>query len=731
MFVVSREDPMSLPLALTVLMISFCSFVGRFPMRARLIPWLVACLLALPAGSVTAKSQEIPISSLVPTHRQQRATLAVNQALEHFHYRKIALNDEFAEQIFEKYMEALDPNRSFFLQRDFDRFKRSAHRLDNDLSRGKLDAAFEIFRLYRQRVDERVRFALSRLDAGFNFNRRESYRFDRSEAERARNRAALDEIWRKRIKNDWLGLRLSKKREHKLPELLRKRYEGLARRIRQFDSDEVFQIFVNAYTRSLEPHTSYMSPSTSENFDISMRLSLEGIGAVLRGENEYTVVQRTIPGGPAHQSGLIHGGDHIVGVAQGRDGVMEDVIGWRLQNVVEKIRGPKGSVVRLQILPKTAGSDGATREIPIVRNEIKLEDQAAKSYLIHNMDNAPGMRIGVIEIPVFYRDFQSASKGNKEFRSTTRDVRTLIRGLARQGVNGIVVDLRGNGGGSLTEATALTGLFIDEGPIVQVRDSFGDVEVETDPNPGTVYKGPLGVLVDRNSASASEIFAGAMQDYGRGIIIGEPTFGKGTVQTLMDLNRFVPGYNADFGRLRLTMAEFFRISGCSTQLRGVEPDITFPTAQDFGDHGERALDNPLPWARIDPAAYARVSPVREIGTLRRRSHKRIRRNPGFDMLIAREQILRELDDRTIVSLREQDRRIELKRRERVLKDQRNAFLRARGINPVDEGADDTDQDALEKQQEVIARIQATEAARILADAIRLDSFGGSRAAMRN
>jgi len=700
-------------------------------MRTRLLRLLVVGLLVLCAGSAVAKSRDIPLSSLVPTHRQQKATLAVNQALEHFHYRKIALDNRFAEQIFEKYLEALDPNRSFFLQRDFDRFKRSVHHLDDDLSQGRLDFAFEIFRLYRQRVDERIRFALSQLDAGFDFNRRESYRFDRSEAKRAKVRAELDEIWRKRVKNDWLGLRLSKKKERKIPELLRKRYEGILRRIRQFDSDEVFQIFLNAYTRSLEPHTSYMSPSTSENFDISMRLSLEGIGAVLRGENEYTVVQRTIPGGPAQQSGLIHGGDHIVGVAQGVNGMMEDVIGWRLQNVVEKIRGPKGTVVRLQILPKTAGSDGTTREISITRNEIRLEDQAAKSYVIRNLDNAPAIRVGVIEIPAFYRDFRSASRGNKEFRSTTRDVRGLIRKLERQGVNGIVVDLRGNGGGSLTEATALTGLFIDEGPIVQVKDSFGDVEVEMDPDPGIIYLGPLAVLVDRDSASASEIFAGAIQDYGRGIIIGEPTFGKGTVQTLMDLDRFVPNYKENFGRLRLTMAEFFRISGGSTQLRGVEPDITFPTALDFGDHGERALDNPLPWDRIGPADYARASLIEHIGKLRRRSGKRIRRDPGFKMLIAREQMLRELDDRTVVSLRERDRWIESKRRERVLKDQRNAFLRARGIEPVDENADDVDQNALEKQQEVIARIQTREAARILADAIRLDSSGWTRAAMRN
>lgn len=700
-------------------------------MRQRFPAFLVALLLALPAGSLSAKSQDVPISELVPNHRQQRTTIVINQALERFHYRKVSLDDDFAEQIFENYIEALDPNRSFFLQRDVDRFNRYMLRLDDDLTRGKLDTAFDIFRLYRQRVDERVKYAVSLLDEGFDFDRKENYRFDRSEASRAESRADLDEIWRKRVKNDWLGLRLSKKEEEEIPDLLRKRYEGIARRVRQFDSDDVYQAFVNAYTQSLEPHTSYMSPSTSENFDISMRLSLEGIGAVLRAETEYTVVQRTIAGGPAKQSGQIQSGDRIVGVAQGLDGTMEDVSGWRLQDVVDKIRGPKGSVVRLQVLPKSAASDGKTREVSIVRNEIKLEDQAAKSYVIDDMENAKGARIGVIEIPAFYRDFRAESKGKKDFRSTTRDVSALIADLKKEGVDGILVDLRGNGGGSLTEATALTGLFIDEGPVVQVKDSFGKVEVETDPNPGIVYRGPLAVLVDRNSASASEIFAGAMQDYGRGIIIGEPTFGKGTVQTLIDLNRFVPGNDDDLGRLRLTMAEFFRISGGSTQLRGVVPDIEFPTAVNMDEHGERALDNPLPWARIDQADYARVSQGAKVDSLKKRSDRRIRRDDGFEMLTARDQVLREADDQTEVSLREEDRRIESKRRERILKDQRDDFLRSQGFEPVDDEADDVDDEALEKQQEIVARIQVDEAARILADAIRLSTVGRPRAVMRD
>jgi carboxyl-terminal processing protease len=699
-------------------------------MRQRLTRLFLPLVLALAAGCAGAKSQDVPVSQLQPEPRQQKTTVVINKVLERFHYRKVALDDALARQIFDRYLESLDPNRSFFLQADLDRFGRKVSRLDDDLRQGKLDQGFDIFRVYRERVDQRVAFALSLLDKGFMLDTPERYQFDREKASWAKSVAELDDIWRKRVKNDWLTLRLADKDDDEIRDVLRKRYDGLANRIRRFDSDDVFQTYVNAYTQSLEPHTSYMSPSTSENFDISMRLSLEGIGAVLRGENDYTIVQRTIVGGPARQSGQIHGGDRIVGVAQGLDGEMEDVVGWRLQDVVEKIRGPKGSVVRLQVLPKASGSDGVMREVSLVRNEIKLEDQAAKSYVVDDMPGAAGVRVGVIEVPAFYRDFRAEAEGKHDFRSTTRDVRVLIRDLVRKGIDGLVVDLRGNGGGSLTEATELTGLFIDQGPVVQVKDSFGKVEVESDPNPGAVYAGPLAVLVDRNSASASEIFAGAMQDYGRGLIIGEPTFGKGTVQTLIDLNRYVAGDGEDLGRLRLTMAEFFRVSGGSTQLKGVEPDILLPTAEYLADHGERSLDNPLPWDSIRPARYTKVSLVDMQGLLEG-SRERVARDPGFQMLIASERILKEIDDQDSVSLRESERRVESKARERVLKDQRNAYLRSQGIEPVDEDAEDLDDAALEKQQEAISHIQTREAAHILADYLRGAAGERPRAAMRD
>ncbi|WPL18072.1 Tail-specific protease precursor [Thiorhodovibrio winogradskyi] len=697
----------------------------------------MAPLLALLLGfgvvlELAARPVDVSLATLFPTERQAKTAVVINQVLERFHYRDFELSPAFAVATLEHYFDGLDPNRSFFLDRDIQRFLGSASRLDDDLAQGRVDVAFDIFRVYRMRVDDRVEFALGVLEGDFDFNKSEHYQFDRTKAPWPRNEAELDELWRKRVKNDYLTLKLADKDDAEIRKQLRKRYEGIRRRIHQFDADDVFQTFVNAYTQSLEPHTAYMSPSTSENFDISMRLSLEGIGAVLRADNEYTVIQRTIPGGPARQSGMVQTGDKIVGVAQGVDGEFDDVVGWRLQDVVDKIRGPKGSVVRLQLLPKAEISGGGRmREVSLVRNEIKLEDQAASSYVIDGPENAPDLRIGVIKVPAFYRDFRAESDGNRDFRSTTRDVRKLLAELQDQRVNGIVIDLRGNGGGSLTEATSLTGLFIKEGPVVQVKDSFGKIEVETDPDPELVYSGPLAVIVDRNSASASEIFAGAIQDYDRGLVVGEPTFGKGTVQTLVDLNRYVPGNELDLGRLRLTMAEFFRISGGSTQLKGVEPDILFDLGYDSDDHGERSLDNALPWSSIRPASYQTFNGV-DLNVLRSRSVERTARDRGFRMLTRQGRMLTEIEARDLVSLREDERRQESKRRDKALKEERNEFLRSRDMEPVDEDADPIDEEALEKQQDVIDAIQVDEAARILADLIKHQ--GGAerpRAAMRD
>jgi carboxyl-terminal processing protease len=689
----------------------------KTPMLTKLPKLLMTGLMSglLLSAAVAAKPSLVAVEDLASDESQRQTALIISQVMQKFHYRKPRIDDAMSSEVFDRYLDSLDANRSFFSARDIARFEGYRNEIDDALRTGKLDMAYIIFRRFRELVEQRVDYALELLKADrFDFEIDEVYQFDRSDAEWLPDEVALDDLWRQRIKNDILSLRLAGKPDDEIKETLTKRYESIERRVVQMEPEDVFQVFINAFTLTVEPHTSYMSPRLSENFDIGMRLSLQGIGAVLRSENEFTEIQSTVPGGPAARSGQLRGGDRIVGVAQGDDGDMEDVIGWRLQDVVDLIRGPKDSVVRLNILPEEQGVAGRTREVVLVRDEIKLEDKAAKSEVIKT-DNGP--RIGVIEIPAFYRDFAGQAAGDEDFRSTTRDVRRLIGELQDDGIDGLVIDLRRNGGGSLSEATELTGLFIERGPVVQVRDASGKIEVERDPDPAQIYAGPLAVLVDRNSASASEIFAGAIQDYGRGLIIGEPTFGKGTVQTLVDLGRFLRS-REDIGRLRLTMAQFFRIEGGSTQHRGVTPDILFPTAKGAEDHGERSLDNALPWAAIKPARHNRVGQT-DVSALREASARRVAVNPGFDFLVEQERDLLELEARTTVSLRESVRRAEWEDREQARLDRRNRLRAYRGLEPLT-SLDDDDRDDLaadDEDPEKVDRIMLEESVQILADQI--------------
>lgn len=667
---------------------------------------------------VQATATVVPLDELQPTREQRQATLIIIRVIDKYHYKHLQLNDDASAHIFERYLESLDPNRSYFTSRDIERFAVYRNQLDDALLQAHLTPAFDMFRVYRQRVDERIAYALDLLERKFDFSVDEDYQFDRTKAAWPADRIELDEIWRKRVKNDIITLRLSGKSQDEIKKTLSRRYQGVKRRTQQLGSNDVFQTFINAYTLSLEPHTSYMSPRVSENFDISMRLSLEGIGAVLRSENEYTEVLSTVPGGPAALSGKVKAGDRIVGVGQGADAEILDVVGWRLQDVVDLIRGPKGSVVRLRLQTEDAGVDGPDKEVVLIRNEIKLEDQAAKKSIVEGLDNLGLVRIGVIDVPAFYRDFKGQSDGDKNFRSTTRDVRKLLKELQEEKVDGIVIDLRENGGGSLIEATELTGLFIPSGPVVQVKDSNGDVEIEKDPDPETVYAGPLAVLVDRNSASASEIFAGAIQDYRRGIIIGEPTFGKGTVQTLVDLGRFVRDGGDKLGRLRLTMAQFFRVNGGSTQFRGVVPDIIYPLDSTTEKYGERELDNALPWAQIGAADY-RPRGQASIDKYRENHEKRISNDVGFKYLSEENAYLKKMRERSVVSLLENKRKSEWEEREAKRKAGKNRFRVALGLPPVDDENKDAEdvEDDNQKDSEGIDKIMINEAARILSDFI--------------
>ncbi len=576
---------------------------GEFYVR-RISVLIAVLLVSLTAFAAVDKDTAL---ILEPQMEQRYASNLATKFLTNWHYKDTRLDDELSSQIFDSYLELLDPNRIYFLSTDVEVFERYRNSLDDALRHSDLLPAYEVFNVYLDRVRQRVGYARARVQQPFDFTIDENYQYDREGEAWARETAELDELWRLRVKNDYLRLKLTDKDDEAIVETLTERYDNLERRINELNTEDVFQFFMNAFAQSIEPHTAYLSPRNSENFEISMKLSLEGIGALLGRESEYTTISRVVPGGPAAKDGRLQAGDRITGVGQGREGKMVDVIGWRVDDVVDLIRGPKDTVVRLEVLPEDSSISGPSSVIDIVRNEVRLEEQAAKSSVIElPVDGTEDevVKIGVIDLPVFYLDFNGRAENRPDYRSSTRDVRKEIASLEEQGVQGIVVDLRNNGGGSLLEATTLTGLFIDKGPVVQVRNSNGRISLEEDVEPGMAWHGPLAVLVNRYSASASEIFAAAIQDYGRGLVIGEPTFGKGTVQSLLDLDDYAPSDSPGMGQLKITMAQFFRVNGGSTQNRGVEPDIRFPSVGTPDEYGESSLSNALPWTSIDPARYA-------------------------------------------------------------------------------------------------------------------------------
>ena len=691
---------------------------------------LFILLLTLPASlAIHAQIPTVPVSELVPTKSQEETTKIITEYIARYHYKNKKIDDKLSSSILDRYLDSLDPNRSYFMAQDIQSFEKYRDKLDDALIDDKLDAPFQIFRVYRQRVSERVDYAIKLLDTKFSFDVDENYMFDRKDQPWPANQQDMDELWRKRVKNDLLSLKLSGKKDTDYRDTLRKRYERIRTSTEQLNSNDIYQTFINAYTTSIEPHTAYFSPRASENFDISMRLSLEGIGAVLTTDNDYTKIQHIIPGGPADLSKQIKDNDLIVGVGQGETGEIIDVVGWRLDDVVDLIRGPKDTIVRLEIIPANSGPEAPNKIITLTRNKIKLEEQAAKSSVI----DIPGTdrKVGVIDVPTFYVDFAAQARGDKNYRSTSRDVRKLLADLSKQNLEGIIIDLRENGGGSLTEALELTGLFIKEGPIVQTKDSTGRVEIDKDPDPRIIYSGPMAVLVDRNSASASEIFAGAIQDYQRGLIIGEPTFGKGTVQNIVDINRWFKGSDADHGRLKTTIAQFFRISGSSNQFKGVIPDIEFPTVDDAGKYGERSLDNALPWEQVKPAKYYKVkAPLDKYDLVRQMFKQRIAHEKAFQLLMKEVKLINETNKSKSVSLMESKR---IKERDQLLqakRDLENEIRVAQGLPPLK--GDLTDQDNNAEEEDKKTDILLNEAAYILDDLIKVSNQGqsGLKAAQR-
>ena len=685
--------------------------------NAALLVSLVALLLSPLQGHALETA-----AYLKPTDEQARATELIIQLMDEHHYKNTPLDDALSSQILDNYLKTLDPNRSYFTQENIQSFEKFRFRFDDDLRNGRLDGAFLMFNIFRDRVQERLDYAISLIDQPFDFKIKETYLLDRSEADWAKHRYELDRIWRKRVKNDVLNLRLAESEVEEITDALTTRYTGLAKRTGQLDAEDVYQFFINAYTAAVEPHTSYLSPRASENFMISMSLSLEGIGAVLQNKNEYTLVRKLVPGGPAENSKQLESEDRIVGVGQGFDKPIQNVVGWRLDDVVGLIRGPRGTIVRLEVLPKTNNLGGPTKIVTITRNKIELEEQAASSNVIDVQLGPATKHIGIIKVPTFYIDFAARAAGQRNYRSTTRDVGDLIDDLTqKEHVEGIVIDLRANGGGSLSEATALTGLFIESGPIVQVKDARGRIEFNNDPDPSIAYSGPLAVLVDRHSASASEIFAAAIQDYRRGIIIGEPTFGKGTVQNLIDLGQHAHLPNARLGQLKVTIAQFFRVNGASTQHRGVIPDISYPLLLDPSKEGESAFENALPWDQVSPARFkAAGAPVERYDRVRQRHEQRIKTDTVFQILLEEAEVIREAQAKTSVTLLETQRQLERQQSEDDQRSRETRFRAAVGLPPLppkDAADDEADSEEEEEDDDPKKDALLSESARILGDLI--------------
>lgn len=583
---------------------------------------------------VSAIYQEIrPIEEYTPITRSVLSQLARN------HYSEVRVNDAFSSKLLDRIFEGLDPSRLYFTQADIDEFEKYRNELDDLLRAGNVDAGFEIYNRYQERVIERLVFSLQRIeedDTPFDFTLDESIIVDRSEEPWPASHEELEDLWRKRVKSNVLSAILADDSMEKAREDLSDRYRSQLSQILKNDQREVFQFYMDTLTTSIDPHTQYYLPQAAENFNMNMSLQLQGIGAVLTTQDEYTEVVQIVAGGPADMAGELQPKDRITAIAQG-DGEFVDVIGWRVDDVVQLIRGEKGTVVRLSVIPNNAENDFNRKIISIIRDTVQLEDESAKSEIVEIERDGEIYKIGIIDLPTFYIDFTALQNRDPNFRSSTRDVRELLEGLKAENVDAVIMDLRNNGGGSLSEANSLVGLFIDRGPTVQVMDADNNNIVQGDSDPGMVYDGPLAVLVNRLSASASEIFAGAIQDYQRGLILGSQTFGKGTVQELIPLTT---------GQLKITRAKFYRISGESTQHRGVLPDIDFPDLYDVSDDiGEAALDTALPWDTIETTSFYRpfadLKPA--LSTLTSRHEERLQNDPDFNYINA--QIQRAIENK--------------------------------------------------------------------------------------
>lgn len=694
-----------------------------FKTLRRPLGWLaltVLSVLVLAAADLTLRTPAhaasiLPPGALAPTDDQRAIARKIGHILEQTHYSREVIDDGFSRQVFQRYLQFLDPEHSYFLASDVQEFSVYKDRFDDMIHTGDIDPGYLIFDRFKQRNRERMQYAIGLLKSQPDWNTTASYDFDREHAAWPATEADMDQLWKKRVTNDALSLMLAGKTWPQAAQILRKRYETVIKRVDQIKSEDVFEDLMNAYARVYDPHTSYFSPLNSEEYRIQMSLNYEGIGASLQLIDNYVTVMNVIQGGPAAVAGTLKPNDRITGVGQGAAGPITDVVGWRLDDVVQLIRGKAGTAVRLQLLPAGAAPGSKERVVEFVRNKVTLKAQEAQSKLKTVTENGRTYRIGVITVPSFYEDIAAENAGDPNYRSTTRDVLRLLEKLEAQHIDGLVLDLRDNGGGYLPEATALTGLFIPHGPVVQLRDRNGHIEVLDDPEQAPAYSGPLAVLVNRLSASASEIFAGAIQDYHRGLIIGQNTFGKGTVQNLVPLDRW-SDQPVD-GQLTVTIGKFYRVTGESTQHRGVVPDVPLPSPIDPKDIGEADQPDSLPWDRISGVPFKTstgMASVPAIAPLEADETARTRHDANYQWLVADINTVDALRQQHTVSLNLKERRAERNREDKTMLSLDNTRRSALGLPPL------TSAEQIDKGKDKIPDVILDQAADITADMIARD-----------
>src|ERR1700678_4183462 len=661
------------------------------PWAKRWITGIAVCASAVGLAALLGAAMTPPVTPaaatagavLEPTEQENYVARRVSDIIAREHYRRAPLDDHPSSLILDRYLDAVDSGRSYFYASDIAEFEKYRYELDDAIKAGDVEPAFVIFRRFQQRNRERMNYAIELLQKKPDFDVEESFNFDREKEPWPANSAEMNELWRKRVKNDALSLITTGKQWPEVADMLRKRYEHVAKRMDQSKPEDVFEAFMNAFVLSLDPHSNYFSARNSEEYNIQMSLSYEGIGASLQLTDDYVTVIDVIAGGPAAISGKLSANDRITAVGEGKTGDLVDVIGWRLDDVVQKIRGPGGTIVRLQLLPAGAAPGSAQKVVEFTRNRVSLEAQASHKAMRTVTRNGRDVKIGIITVPSFYQDYDASRAGAKDFRSTTRDVQRLIGELRKDGAEVLIMDLRANGGGYLPEAESLTGLFIDRGPVVQLRDTTGRIEVDDDPDPAVFYSGPMIVLVDRFSASASEIFAGAMQDYGRALIVGQQTYGKGTVQNAHPLNYTIFGHKPELGQLNVTIGKYYRITGESTQDRGVTPDIALPSLIDASEVGESTRDRALPWDHIEPASFHAEGDLKSLTTTLGKLHEeRPANSADFHYLHDDIAALDAMRNQKTVSLNVKTREAERKRLDDDRLERENAWRTAHDVKPV-------------------------------------------------